>query len=216
MHRPSISIANWRIWTVTGIIYIGFTMLFLLPVFEQHLATITVNKDLTSYLGSIKQDKKPISSPSLISGTPISISINRLGVNLPIEKGYYDNLDGTWTLNNYHAFVDASTVANPVVSNATTGNAFIYAHDFENLFEKTSQLIPGDLVNITTSNDYIFTYEYQSGAIVEPSSTYILTQQGNKDQLTLMTCSGAWYQNRHVMYFSFLNVQPLKSKTAQT
>jgi LPXTG-site transpeptidase (sortase) family protein len=203
--------SNWRVWAVTGAIYIGFALLFLFPLYQQHEAALAVSRNLDNYLKTIQEHKKP-ATPAVISGAPVSIAINRLGIDLPIEKGYYDPFSATWTLNDYHAFVDAQTIANPLVSNQTNHNVFIYAHDFENLFEKTSQLIPGDLVNITTSNGYVFTYEYQSGSIVKPSSTYILTQQGSKDQLTLMTCSGTWYQNRHVMYLSFLNVVPVNTK----
>ncbi len=145
---------------------------------------------------------EPTTSPSeplthITAGLPTRIVIPRLGIDVPVDKGFY-NVDGSWTLSGYHAqFAMLSKLANN-----HDGNTFIYGHNNKYVFATLKYLNPGDTVAIYTDNQYVFYYQYLSATNVKPNDLSVLQYQG-PPELTVQTCSGNWFEWRRMYTFKF-------------
>lgn len=135
-------------------------------------------------------------APTIVQGTPRSISVPSLGINVSIEDGYYDTSTGQWTLSEESAFYATPTL--PV--NSDSGNTLIYGHNSQKIFGKLLDIQPGSEVTVTTDNGYVFTYVYTSTEAVDPTDVSPLAYEG-APRLTLQTCSGIWSQTRQMFYF---------------
>lgn len=137
-----------------------------------------------------------------ISGQPSHMTIDRLGIDLPIAEGTYDKTSDSWTLNDTTAFF-ASITALP---NNKDGNTFIYGHNIASVLEPVKDIVPGDLLTITTTNGHAFNYVYVDDITVTPDQTSILSAESPKPRVTLMTCQGLFSDTRRVMHFDFIGL----------
>jgi len=147
--------------------------------------------------------QKPAIVKRVIYGEPVSLQIERLGINLPIKNGVYDSTTGKWTLSD-DAVYFAQITALP---NNQRGNTFLYGHNDRNVFGSLSGLIGGDLAIIRTANNHIFTYVYSSDETIPPDLTSVLYANPDTPQLTMMTCEGVFSQARRLMYFNLLDAK---------
>jgi LPXTG-site transpeptidase (sortase) family protein len=138
----------------------------------------------------------PVLRKEAIQGIPRSIAIPSLGIDISVEDGFYDQKTGQWTLSEEAAFYATPTL--PV--NSEGGNTLIYGHNSNKIFGKLLDIQPGSEVIVTTDNDYVFTYVYQSTEAVSPTDISPLVYEG-APRLTLQTCSGIWNQTRQMVYF---------------
>jgi LPXTG-site transpeptidase (sortase) family protein len=146
--------------------------------------------------------KTKIFSQQIISGHPVSFSVERLGINLPVRDGVYDSQTKEWSLSG-DAVYFATVTTEP---NDTYGNTFIYGHNQVQVIEPMKDIQVGDIVTIKTSNGHTFRYAYTHDSIVAPNFVEALKENPDEPQLTVMTCEGIWSDARRLMYFNLLEV----------
>jgi LPXTG-site transpeptidase (sortase) family protein len=144
---------------------------------------------------------KPVLSKS-VSGYPMRISIERLGINLPVVDGEYDAKKDTWTLRDNK--VQYATMTD--LPNDVQGNTVFYGHNTMQVLEPVKDIVPGDVLKVKTKNGHVFSYTYVKDSLVTPNKTNILTKPSSKPQLTLMTCEGFFSESRRLLYFKFTGV----------
>ena len=138
----------------------------------------------------------------IIRGEPNTFRVDRLGINLPVISGTYDQTTSQWTLSDTAVQFAAMTMQ----PNDRSGNTLLYGHNTWSVLSPMGAVVPGDLVAVTTTNGHTFTYAYTNDAIVPPDMTSILYDNPNKPRLTVMTCEGIWSQARRLMYFDLVEV----------
>ena len=142
----------------------------------------------------------PVVEKVIFDGEPLSISIDRLGLDLPIKNGIYDKTTNDWTLS-YDAVYYAQITALP---NNQNGITFLYGHNDDKVLSSTENLVVGDIAVIKTKNGHIFKYIYTNDSLVTPDLTDILYENSDTPRLVIMTCEGIWSQTRRLMYFDLL------------
>lgn len=138
----------------------------------------------------------------IISGKPVRITIERLGINLLVSDGAYNEADGSWTLTENQAHF--ATITTP--ANDFQGNTLVYGHNNKLVFSKLSQIAAGDQVRVHTDNGHIFLYSFKNSATLQPDDVSIFEYKG-EPKLTLQTCSGDWYEFRQLFEFSLDKVE---------
>jgi LPXTG-site transpeptidase (sortase) family protein len=132
------------------------------------------------------------------AGLPDRIAIPSVGIDLPVDPGYYNPSDNSWTLSGYHAqFAMPSTLANDY-----SGDTFIYGHYNKYVFMPLQNMTPGAEALVYTTNGHVFSYIYQLSKNLTPTDTSILKYKGPA-MLTVQTCSGAFFEWRQMFSFKF-------------
>lgn len=178
-----------------GLILAGLT---LVPAAETH--SITTASAAISETKPTSVIKAPAANTT--SGEPSTMSVARLGVNLPIKNGVYNYKTDEWTLSNDAAYYASMTS----LPNDSRGNTFIYGHNNDAVLSPLGGLKVGDILTIKTTNGYTFTYRYSHDSIVPPDLTSVLYADPSTPQVTVMTCEGIFSQARRLMYFEFVGV----------
>lgn len=194
-----------RVYLLAVAIYLLLAALIVIPKVDQRLVSDKVHSQLVALLKS-----NPPAAPSspVITGKPVQLAIDRLGIYFPVALGYFNPASSTWTLSSTHVFVDAETNPDPLVSSSNSSLIVFYGHNFNNVLGKTTELVPGDILSVSTANGYLFRYYFVKSQAVAPDDTSVLmTNHGYP--LELITCTGLWDQSRRVMFFSLLG-QPVK------
>lgn len=140
---------------------------------------------------------------TVISGRPVRIVIPDSAVDLPVDPGYYDDVNGSWTLSGLRAqFGMVSTLAN----NAG-GETFIYGHNNNSVFGPLRHVTPalGASALLYTDNGHIFAYAFQSVTSLAPDDISALHYQG-PPVLTVQTCTGSVNEWRTLFRFNFVKV----------
>ena len=138
----------------------------------------------------------------VISGQPARINITRLGIDLPVVDGVYDAQNDSWTLRDDAVqFATITTLPNDV-----QGNTFLYGHNTVQVLEPVKNIVPGDVLTITTTNGKVFSYAYVSDLSVTPDRTDVLAATSPTPRVTLMTCQGFFSETRRLLYFDFTGV----------
>jgi len=132
-----------------------------------------------------------------VQGTPVHVEVSQVGVNIGVEKGYYNASNGKWTLSDTSAFYGTMTAP----ANSQTGNTFIYGHNANDIFGNLRDVQIGAEAIVTTDNGYKFYYTLQSFKAVSPNDVSLI-QNTEVPTLTLQTCSGTWYQFRTLYTFT--------------
>ena len=170
---------------------------FLFQVYNPKLNTVSLSLP-TAYHKEIKSAQ--VVEKVIFNGEPLSISIERLGINLPIRNGVFNEETKEWTLSDdavYYAQITA-------LPNNQNGITFLYGHNNDKVLSATENLVIGDIAVIKTKNDHIFKYIYKNDALVPPDLTSILYEASDAPRLVVMTCEGVWSQARRLMYFDLL------------
>jgi len=146
-----------------------------------------------------------------ISGKPVHIQIPKLGIELQILDGVYNQQDNSWTLSDRLPHFALPSVP----ANNQAGSTLIYGHNNKYVFGSLNKLSVGDIAYVQTDNGHIFSYVYQTVQKVGPTDTSILAYQG-PPILTLQTCTGLWNEWRQMFYFKLQTVTtPDVQETAQ-
>lgn len=187
---------NYSLIMKIGLLWILAGILIATPVLFRGISR-------TTPVVAMSQDtSKPIvNEVPEIKGAPIHLTMESVGISVDIAPGYYDEKTHTWTLSKDKAHF-ATITSQP---NNKTGNTFIYGHNRWAVFTKLVDAKVGDTAVITTDNNHRFTYTLREIADVDPRSTAYL-QPHNSPVLTLQTCSGLWYEQRHMLTFDFTRV----------
>jgi LPXTG-site transpeptidase (sortase) family protein len=129
------------------------------------------------------------------------ITIPDMGIDLPVDEGFYDSSSASWTLSGYHAqFAMLSYYAND-----TQGNTFIYGHNNKYVFGPIKNINAGSDALVYTDNGHLFSYAFEQTYAVTPDNTSVFTYQG-PSILTIQTCSGNWNEQRQMYTFKFKKV----------
>ncbi len=156
---------------------------------------------------AVSAPAKPIRLP--ISGKPIRLIIdqsdNGLHIDLPVKDGVYDAATNSWTLGYGAAYFALSSMP----ANDTAGVTFIYGHNEKEIFSYISALHQnvGAYALVYTDTGKVFRYLYQDGADVDPGDTSVFRIDG-PPTLIIQTCSGSWFELRHMYRFSFERIEP--------
>ena len=138
----------------------------------------------------------------LLYGKPARLQIKRLGIDLPILPGRYQTESNTWELSNDNVHYALTSH----LPNNKYGNTVLYGHNRNDVLGKTNGLRTYDELVITTTNGRKFTYVYMDDAKVNPTNTQVFAEGAKSSRVTLLTCSGAWNQERRLMVFEFSEV----------
>lgn len=145
----------------------------------------------------------PQTHVAVISGTPVRIVIPDSGIDLPVDPGYYDASQSSWTLSGYRAqYAMISQLAN----NAA-GDTFIYGHNNNYVFGALRHNTPavGAQAFLYTDNGHIFEYRFQQTFSLSPDDTSVFSYSG-PPVMTIQTCTGSLNEWRTMYRFGFVKV----------
>jgi LPXTG-site transpeptidase (sortase) family protein len=152
--------------------------------------------------GFIPDSAIPTQTPKeRIQGEPTQIRIPSVDVDLKVEPGYYDAASRSWTLTNNAHFAAMSTQPNNI-----GGTTFVYGHNKRGVFAGLTDIKPGATAYISTASGKTFVYRYSAQNTVSPDDVWVL-QNTARPTLLLQTCTGAWFQNRTLYTFEFVEVK---------
>lgn len=153
---------------------------------------------------TVKQTPLPL-PPKVISGQPASIAIPDASIHLKIDKGYYNDNDGSWTLSD----TNAQYAVISALANDHAGTTFIYGHGTDAVFGKIGSNKPpvGTKAIITTDNNHTFTYSLQQVRDFEPSDTSLFDDMATgSPRLIVQTCTGVFSEWRTMFIFKLEGV----------
>src|SRR3989344_3229149 len=136
---------------------------------------------------------------SSVQFTPERIIIPGIQINLPIQSVPLEN--GTWKVNEGVANYAQGTS----LITDQGGNVGIYAHDQDQTFAHSKQLLPGDRIQIFGA-DNVATYEIVTGQTTTPDDVDVFNPTQNS-QLTLVTCAGSLSENRYIVSAKLISIQ---------
>ena len=138
----------------------------------------------------------------VISGTPTRLSIPSLNIDLPVDKGEFNQATSTWTLHDLRAYY---AIYSPPPSNIG-GNTFIYGHNNYQTLGAVKSATPGTLAYIYADNGHVFTYSFESYSFVDPNDLSVFSYKG-KPILTIQTCTGVFNESRGMFKFNFVKAE---------
>jgi hypothetical protein len=147
---------------------------------------------------AIPNDRQALDTRRLL--TVNALSVETLGIHLPVEHGEYDPDTRQWTLNNTSAFI--STINNPTGQINLDGAVYtplIYGHNYEAVLGKIKHISSNDIVTLHTDGVKL-RYKFLYAKDLDPTNSWILSHRGEED-LIIMTCAGFWDQNRRALFF---------------
>jgi LPXTG-site transpeptidase (sortase) family protein len=168
---------------------------FLLPVWQQRSAMAAAN--LAGQQAAADMAVRTQTNNPVISGLPARIVIPSVGIDLPVQAGFYDFSSRAWSVTN----TTANYATNTAPNNNKHDKTLIYGHWTARVFGPTKNLRPGDAAYVYTIGGHILAYKYESKAVINPTDTKIFDSFKGKPGLVLMTCEGQWAQHRRLMYF---------------
>jgi hypothetical protein len=180
------------IGTIGGILYSSH--LFGTPAWATSQPTVVIPKAQPTPL-----------PPKVISGKPVQITLPTAAIDLKIDDGLYNDVDGSWALSDTNA--QFATMSAP--SNDHAGTTFIYGHGTDAVFGKIGSNHPpaGSLAQIQTDNGHMFTYELQEVRNFEPSDTSIFSDMtSGSPRLIVQTCTGVFSEWRTMFIFTLKEV----------
>jgi LPXTG-site transpeptidase (sortase) family protein len=146
--------------------------------------------------------KKPMPiEKTVIIGKPMRITIPSLNIEKDIIDGVYNSEQKTWNVEGRSVHYALPTR----MANDSDGNTLLYGHNNKHVFGSLKNLSAGDLVQIFTENNKVFTYKFLHKSDYVPSDTSIFNYSG-PPILTLQTCSGPLNEFRSLYLFKFEGV----------
>ncbi|MCA9346429.1 sortase [Candidatus Saccharibacteria bacterium] len=184
--------------SIAGILFLTAGLIFAIQPFQRYQTDKQVSAT------PFPESTQIIAAPEFeyISGRPIHITLPSIGISLEVIDGSYNKNNNSWTLSKDKAqFALLSTLANNL-----QGNTFIYGHNNKYVFRDLHKITEGDEAIVTTDNGHEFVYKMTGVHVVDPTDTSIFKYSG-PPILTVQTCSGAWYENRSLYTFEFVEVR---------
>jgi sortase (surface protein transpeptidase) len=135
-----------------------------------------------------------------ISGKPVRLVIPSSNIDLPIDEGFYNEADGSWTLSDSRLQYAMMTQ----LANNHSGNTFIYGHATDQVLGILAKQPPaaGSIAQVYTDNGHLFTYTFTSSRSLTPDDTSIFSYNG-PPILTVQTCTGSVSEWRTMFTFTF-------------
>lgn len=152
----------------------------------------------------IAVEQIPQSKVNLVSGKPVRVTVPDYAIDLPVDDGYYNESNGSWTLSDTHAqYAMMTTLANNI-----SGNTLVYGHGTDAVFGKLGANTPavGTAAYIYTNNGHVFMYKFIDARSLTPNDVSVLTEQNSPATLTLQTCTGVFSEWRTMFRFQFVGI----------
>jgi LPXTG-site transpeptidase (sortase) family protein len=142
----------------------------------------------------LKLDQTP--KVTKIEGLANRIVIPSLAIDLPVVPQNYSPITHTWPV----ASSDANYATDTALNNNIKGETLIYGHDNRAVFGPLLNMPLGAEVYVYTNNGHIFKYRYAGSQDVTPTKLSIIDDMAKAPAgLKLITCTGAYFQYRHLM-----------------
>jgi Sortase domain len=179
---------------------IGYALSPITPFLHVHDRTSVSRQAISQQTLPIQ----PRSDFSYLSGIPVRIVIPDYAIDLPIDAGYYNAADGSWTLSPEHA--QYAMMTSP--ANNLAGNTLVYGHGTDAVFGKLGARtpVPGAIAEIYTGDTHAFRYAFVDARDLTPSDTSVLEEGGTPATLTVQTCTGLFSEWRTMFRFQFKEV----------
>lgn len=163
-----------------------------IPVAEGYWNRHQINSAASAAQAKLNQPPKR----SHIQGSPNRILVPSLAIDLPVVSQSYSPALKTWPV----AVSTANYAAETALINNTKGQSLIYGHDNRAVFGLLLSMQPGTIVYVYTNNGHIFKYSYVGYKDVAPQQVSIIADMANAPVgLNLITCTGNYFQYRHLM-----------------
>lgn len=175
--------------------YMVGAVILSMPWIQSNLRKATIYKSMNSVTASAETTRQETTT----SGKPVHLLLPSVAIDLDVASGYRKSNSEEWVVSSDKAHF--ANITSPI--NNKSGNTVIYGHDIQAVFKPTSGLKIGDELIIYTDNNLWFKYRYTGETNVAPTDTSVLTKQSAKPTVTLITCSGLFYQTRKLMTFTF-------------
>jgi LPXTG-site transpeptidase (sortase) family protein len=144
-------------------------------------------------------DSKP--APAKLSGVPNRIVVPSLAIDLPVVSQTYSKALKSWPV----APSDANYATETPLINNSKGQSLIYGHDNRAVFGPLLNMQPRTEVYVYTANGHIFKYSFTGFKDVSPNQVNIVSEMTDAPVgLNLITCTGAYFQYRHLMSLKFV------------
>jgi hypothetical protein len=196
--------SNGHWWVRKTSYYLRLGFIYALSIAFAVLCLSPSSSASTTNRHIIQVPLKPNSNGTVaITGRPVRLVIPGSSIDIPVDEGYYNPSDATWTLSGFHAQFDMdSTLANNI-----TGETFIYGHNNDFVFGALRHVTPqqGAVAMLYTSNGHIMEYAFQKSYSVAPNDTTVLNYAGTPT-LTIQTCTGSLNEWRTMFEFQFEKV----------
>lgn len=138
---------------------------------------------------------------SRLQGLPSKIIIPSLSIDLAVVTQHYSPSIKSWPVSPSTANYAAET---PLINN-TRGQSLIYGHDTRGIFGPLVNLKPGAAAYVYTSDGHVFKYTFTGSTDISPQKIGIVDKMARMPAgLSLITCSGEYFQYRHLMAFRLL------------
>jgi hypothetical protein len=194
-----------RFFLITGGLYISAisSMAYMGLVASAPHPTTTLTAPVSSQIDKAIVEKPTAPAFTLMSGKPVRLVITGSGIDLPIDEGFYDQSNDSWTLSDTR--LQYAMITMP--ANNHSGNTLIYGHGTDKVLGILAQNPPatGAIAEVYTDSGQIFTYTFQSSRNFTPEDTSIFTYNG-PPILTVQTCTGAASEWRTMYTFNFQKV----------
>lgn len=180
------------IGTIGGILYSSH--LFGTPAWATSQPTVAIPKAPPTPL-----------PPKVISGKPVQVTLPASAIDLKIDDGFYNDVDGSWTLSDTNA--QFATMSAP--SNDHAGTTFIYGHGTDAVFGEIGGNHPpaGSIALVYTDNSHTFTYELEEVRDFEPSDTSLFANMtSGPPKLIIQTCTGIFSEWRTMFIYKLKEV----------
>lgn len=188
-------------------------LLFVLPlylaiigggVFHVYQKNGVIEQNVALAAQSAEDNKVTEKAPVYYEGTPTGLFIPSLDLRLPVLPGSYNPGTQTWVLSADKAHFATETKK----LNTKDGLSLIYGHYNSKVFKRTDSLQVGALIEVTTNTKKQFVYKYVDSSIVKPTDTSLFNYTG-KPRLSLLTCTGTWFENRRIINFELVAVKDM-------
>jgi LPXTG-site transpeptidase (sortase) family protein len=137
----------------------------------------------------------------MLLGTPVSLSLPRLGIDLKLEPGQYSSSTKMWSLDSTHAFY-VLPGKEPLSDKASP---FIYGHYRKNVFANLKGAAVGEPLYVTNSTGATLAFKFTGSIIVDPSRGDIINRLPNdKKSLYLLTCVSPFFTSRQIFHFEYM------------
>ena len=178
---------KWRLLPLAGA-----ALILLTPLISGYLTRHRISQAGQAAQTKLDQSQKVVK----LQGLPTRILIPSLAIDLPVVNQHYSAATKTWPV----APSDANYAAETALINNTKGQSLIYGHDNHSVFGPLLNMPTGTVVYVYTDNGHIFKYAYSSFKDVSPQQVNIVSEMKNAPVgLNLITCTGAYFQYRHLM-----------------
>ena len=186
----------WRVLPV----HIAIIGVLIAPLWHNQQVKADVAKAAEQAKNQIESVPSTKLAKTEIAGKPVRILLPRLNIDISVVDGSYSASSNSWSV----AQSTANYATNTVPVNNVKDQTLIYGHWSKEVFGPTKQLEPGDIMYVYTDNQHIFSYKFTGSTIVRPTDTQLFSELQGEPGLILMTCDGAWANDRRLMRFELV------------